>query len=150
VAWAFFGIGAAVVTAIAFAALGLIVGRLEGERSPAVYQLDEGVDWIVERLPGEVTSRLSYDDVRQVLLWHLDWFEEVGVSSPYGTELAGDGVISEGAVADSEAAVDAVVARCIETAATAGGGIEPVDVVCVLELQMRYLAHIGAVGSAAE
>lgn len=147
-AWVFFGIGSVIVAAIAFIALGVIVARLETERSPAVYRLDDVLDWVVERLPDEVTARLSYDDVRQVLLWHLDWFEEVGVASPHGTELAGDDVISEGAVANDEAAVDSIVARSLE----AGGGsaVEPVDVVCVLDLQMRYLAHIGALADAAE
>ena len=41
-----------------------------------------------------------------------------------------------------EAAADAVVARSI-----AAGGPDAVDVACVLDLQMRYLAEIGAVGN---
>ncbi len=146
--WVFFAIGAAVVLTVGFVAMGMVVGRLEHERAPAVYELDEALEWIVERLPEEVTARLSYDDVRRVLGWHLDWFEDVGVASPHGTELAGDKVISEGAVAADEAAVDAIVARSMRTG-PAEDRLEAVDVVCVLDLQMRYLAHIGALGSAA-
>ena len=50
----------------------------------------------------------------------------------------------EGAVAPEEAAIDAVVNRSI-----AEDGPDAVDVVCILDLQMKYLVAIGAVGSEA-
>ena len=52
---------------IAFVALGQTVGRLERERPPAVYELPDAVDWIADRLPDEVTARVSYHDVARVL-----------------------------------------------------------------------------------
>ncbi len=139
----FFAIGTVVVLGIAFVTLGWVLGRLEHERAPAVYRLEDAVEWIVDRLPDEITAQLSYGDVRKVLLWHLDWFTEIGVSSQHGNELAGDDMITHGAIAGDVAAVDAIVARGQQS------GIEAIDVVCVLDLQMRYLAHIGAVGSTA-
>lgn len=139
--WAFFLVGALAVVGIALVALGQVVGQLESERNPAVYELNDAVQWIAQRLPEEVTARVSYDDVALLLRWHLDWFHDVGVASPYGQELATDQVLVEGAVAADEAAIDAIVARSIAT-----GGPEAVDVVCVLDLQMQYLAAIGAVG----
>ena len=123
-------------------AVGKAVAELEGERTPAVYDLNDAVDWIAQRLPDEVTARISHDDVALVLGWHLDWFREVGVASLHGQELATDEVRTEGAVAADEAAIDAIVARSLASA-----GPEAVDVVCVLDLQMKYLAAIGAVGS---
>ena len=93
----------------------------------------------------EVTARLSYEEVATVVGWHLDWFGEMGTASRHGQELAGDEVRRPGAVAPDEAAVDAVVARSL-----AEGGPDPVDVVCVLDLQMRYLAAIGALGERAD
>ncbi|MEQ8840707.1 MAG: hypothetical protein RIB98_06975 [Acidimicrobiales bacterium] len=140
-----FIVGAVVVTAIAFVAVGQAVGRMAVERPPAVYDLHDAAVWIGDRLPDEVTARLSYDDVARVLGWHLDWFGEMGASSRYGQELAGEAVRTEGAIAPEDAAIDAVVARSL-----AENGPDAVDVVCVLDLQMKYLVAIGAVGSEAD
>jgi hypothetical protein len=139
--WVFFAVGAVLVVAIAFVAIGQVVGRMADERPLAVYDLNEAALWIGDRLPEEVTARLSYDDVGRVLGWHLDWFNEVGVSSRYGEELAGPQVRRDGAVAPQDEAVDVVVARSL-----AENGPEPVDIVCILDLQMQYLVAIGALG----
>ncbi len=141
-AWVFFVLGAAVVVAIAFFAVGKVTGEMASQRPPAIYELPLAVEWIADRLPDEVTARISYDDVTRILTWHLDWFTSVGVSSEHGQELGGTDVLHEGSVAIEEAAVDAVVAKSID----AGGAIDAVDVVCVLDLQMAYLREIGAVG----
>ena len=140
-----FIVGAIVVTAIAFVAVGQAVGRMADDRPPAVYDLHDASLWIGDRLPDEVTARLSYDDVAKVLGWHLDWFSDVGAASRYGQELAGDAVRREGSIAPDGAAIDAVVARSL-----AEDGPDAVDVVCVLDLQMRYLVAIGAVGEQAD
>lgn len=139
--WIFFLVGALAVVGIALVALGQAVGKLESERTPAVYELTDAVQWIAQRLPDEVTARVSFDDVALLLRWHLDWLQDVGVSSLHGQELATDQVLVDGAVAGDEAAIDAIVARSLAT-----GGPDAVDVVCVLDLQMKYLAAIGAVG----
>lgn len=142
--------GGVVVLAIAFVALGQAVARLELQHPPAVFEVVEAVRWIAARLPDEVTARVSYDDVEMVVGWHLDWFTDVGVSSEHGEELAGEGVVHEGAVAVEGVAIDAVVARAVAEAAAGGPDIDPVDVVCVLDLQMQYLQEIGAVSAAAD
>ena len=89
-----------------------------------------------------MTARITYDDVRRVLRWHLDWFETVGLATEFGEEL-GDEAVPDGGrvVADGEAAIDFVVGRAV-----AAGDPDPVDVVCILDLQIRYLDGIGAVG----
>lgn len=135
-------VGAVAVLAIAVAAVAIAVGRLENETAPSVYELEGAVDYIADRLPAEVTARVSYDDVRRVAGWHLDWFASVGLATEYGIEL-GDPAVDEDevTVADTDAAVDAVVARSLKS-----GGPEPVDVVCICELQMQYLTEIGAIG----
>lgn len=140
--WVFFILGAVAVVAIAVVALGVAVGRLEHETAPAIYELEDAVDYIAAELPDEVTARVSFDDLRTVLRWHLDWFGTVGLSTRYGQDL-GDEAVAEGewAVAGDDAAIEAVVARSL-----AEGGPDAVDVVCILDLQMRYLAEIGAVG----
>ena len=145
-AWVFFVVGAVVVVVIAFYAIGKVTGEMATQRPPAVYELPAAVDWIADRLPDEVTARISYDDVTRILTWHLDWFGSVGVSSEYGEELGGTKVLHEGSVAMEEAAVDSVVAKAV----AAGDVVDAVDVVCVLDLQMQYLREIGAVGETVE
>jgi len=149
-AWVFFILGAVVVLVIAFVALGQAVARLELQRPPAVFEVAGAVRWIATRLPDEVTARVSYDNVETIVGWHLDWFTDVGVSSKHGEELAGEDVVHEGAVAMEGAAINAVVARAVAEAATGGPDIDPVDVVCVLDLQMQYLHEIGAVSAAVD
>ena len=145
-AWVFFVFGALIVFVIAFYAVGRATGEMASQRPPAIYELPVAVDWIADRLPDEVTARISYDDVTRILTWHLDWFASVGVASEHGTELAGPEILHEGSVAIEDAAVDAVVAKSV----AAGEKIDAVDVVCVLDLQMAYLNKIGAVGTMVE
>ena len=128
--------------AIAIVVVTITTRQLKNQQQPAVYELPLALEWIAARLPDEVTARISYDDVEMLLRWHLEWFQEIGVASRHGQELATDKARLDGAVATDEAAIDALVARSL-----VAGGPEAVDVVCVLDLQMQYLVAIGAVGS---
>ena len=128
--------------AIAILVVTITTRQLTHQQKPAVYELPLALEWIAARLPDEVTARVSYDDVEMLLRWHLEWFQEIGVASRYGQELATEQARLAGVVATDDAAIDALVARSL-----AAGGPEAVDVVCVLDLQMKYLVAIGAVGS---
>ena len=132
-------IGTSMVVVIALVSVGRVVARMAGQSRPAVYELPDAVEWIADRLPNEVTARISYSDVARVLQWHLDWFAEAGLSSRYGEEIGGESAVDD-AVGVEDLAIDAVVARSL-----ASRGPEAVDVVCVLDLQMKYLEEIGAI-----
>ena len=125
-AWVFFVGGAVVVVAIALYAVGRMVSQLESERPSAVYELRAASEWIAARLPDEVTARLTFDELEQILGWHLDWFASVGATSEHGETIAGGDVVREGSVAMDDAAVDAVVAKAL----SAGESIDALDVVC--------------------
>ena len=80
--------------------------------------------------------------MRQVLLWHLDYFDHQGMASEYGQEL---GVYDEGeepVVAEEDESVQYVVGKTV----TEESDIESIDVFLVLDLQMQYLQQIGAIG----
>lgn len=143
----FLVLAAIIVFAIAAATVGSTVARLAAQPSTAVLKLDEAVEWIADRLPYEVAAQISHDDVDAILRWHLDYFDEVGLASEYGEELGGEVVPAdhEPVVAEADEAVDYVVAKAMED----GRGIEPLHVVCVLDLQLQYLDEIGAIGPAA-
>jgi hypothetical protein len=136
-------ITALVVFAIAAATVGTVVARLSGEASPAVFQVDAAVDWIADRLPFEVAAEISHDDVDRILRWHLDYFDDVGLVTEFGEELGGEAVASgdDPVVAEADDSVDYVVGRAMAE----GRGVTPLQVVCVLDLQLQYLDHIGAI-----
>jgi hypothetical protein len=131
------------VLAVAVFTVTVVSGRLANEPAPAVLRVEDAVDWIAERLPEEVTAQLSYDDVKRIVLWHLDWFTDVGLSSDFGEELGAvnfaDPVLVE---VDGEAAYDFVVERAIRERPE----LEPVHVVVVLDRHVAYLREIGALG----
>jgi hypothetical protein len=139
------GIAVFVTAAIA---VGAAVNRTAAQPPPAVLLLDDAVEWIADRLPFEVAAEISHGDVRRILLWHLDYFETIGLAAPHGAELGGEVVPVDqlDVVADEDAAVD----YAMERAAAEHSDISPLHVVCVLDLQMQYLRSIGAVGIEAD
>jgi hypothetical protein len=144
----FIVLAALIVFAVAAATVGSTVARLADQPSPAVLKVDDAVDWIADRLPFEISAEISHDDVRRILQWHLEYFDEVGLASEFGEELGGD-VVPVGAdpvVAEADDAVDYVVDRALAD----GHGLTSLQVVCVLDLQLRYLDEIGAIGPSAD
>src|SRR5262245_17111863 len=78
-------ITAVVIVALVFAVAAVVIGR-EARRLGAapkrpVFDLDEAVAWVAQHLPFEVSAVLSYDDVRRILDWHLEYLRIRGVSS---------------------------------------------------------------------
>jgi hypothetical protein len=130
-----------VVVAIALVAVGAATGRLASEPPTSVYDMDEAVHFVAGRLPDDVTATLSYDDVRALLGWHLDYLEEKGVAgrSDHDLETLPSGPI---VTADDEG-----VAYVLGRATDAGLDVDDVAIVEVLEGEQAYLQAIGAVGA---
>jgi hypothetical protein len=127
-----------VVAAIAvFVIAAVVVGRetvrLDREAPRPVFDLDEAVAWVADRLPDEVTALLSPDDVAQILEWSLECF---ATAEPDHDVAGGESVVED------EDAVAFVLARAgTDRSWTAG------QVTAVLTQQTAYLAAIGAVRS---
>jgi hypothetical protein len=137
-------IAALAVFAIAAATVGTVTARLAAQPPATILKVDQATEWIADRLPFEVAAQLSHDDVTRILRWHLDYFDEIGLASEFGEELAGEVVPVDHApvVAEDDASVDYVVQRAMAD----GAEVTPLQVVVVLDLQMRYLEEIGAIG----
>ena len=135
------------VVAIALGAVGSVSRELSNTPAPVVLDLIHEVDWIADQLPDEVAGRLSEDELKQVLYWHLEYvgyqgatedpdlvadFADVGVEVP-------DVDIP---VARLDDATDYVVERALAT----GDEISSLDAVVVLDLHIQYLGLLGAVG----
>ena len=91
-----------------------------------LYEVDEAVEFVASALPGELSARLSYEDVEALLGWHL-------------VHLAGRGDEGEVDIADDRAVAD-LAAR----AALDGRDISEADVRAVLAAEAEYLAAVGA------
>src|SRR4051812_28470529 len=133
---------AIVVGGIVFAIAAVVVGR-EARRLGAlpprpVFDLDEAVEFVANRLSFEVASQLTHDDVRQLLRWHLEYFRTRGVTAN------GDSGAPTGApvVVGGSETVDYLLQR----ASRAGLEVTPPQVHEVVEAQLTYLRTIGAVG----
>jgi len=129
---------ALVVFAIAVVTVGAVVNRLAAAPPTSVFDLDEAVHFVADRLPDDLTAELSYDDVRKLLQWHLDYLEEKGVATE-----ADVGALPSGPIIAGE---DEGVAFVLGRATDDGLEIDDVAVVEVLEAETAYLTAIGAIG----
>jgi hypothetical protein len=138
-AWVFVAVAAVLVVVIALVAVGRESFTMGAQPRQALFDLDEAVGFVADHLPGRVTARLSYDDVRRLLGWHLEYLRSRGV--PDRREVAaGNG--SDRVVIDEDEPVAFVLMR----AEAAGVDATADDVVAVLDAETAYLAAIGAIG----
>lgn len=135
----FIVLAALAVVAIGLVAVGRLAGQLAEQPRPAVYDRAEAVDFIADRLPDDVTAELSYDELAQLLQWHLDYLEERGVARAQGVDNVASGPLV--------AAEDDALAFVIGKATDAGLGVDDVVVVKVIEGNESYLEAIGAIGA---
>jgi len=126
------------VAVIAFYAVGREVVLLESRVQPAVFEVEEAIAFIADRLPPEVTARVSHDDVRWVLKADAAVLEEATA------EEVARGESDE--VLDQDGAVGRVLAR----AGDERPELADEDVVAILDVRLAYLQAIGAVGTEAD
>src|SRR5436190_12962164 len=75
-----FTVAAVLLTfAIAAGTIGREAHRLDAVAPRAVYNLDEAVDFVSDRLPPESQARLTPTEVEALLLAHLRWLHEQGL-----------------------------------------------------------------------
>lgn len=131
----------AMVFVIAAIAIGREAQRLGHVASEAVFDLDEAVEFVARHVPFEVSAKLSYDDVRQLIQWHMEHLRRTSGSGNGDGDHLGGPVVVAGAET-----VDHLLAR----ARAAGLDADGRDVHHVVEAEMTYLASIGALGGRAD
>lgn len=133
--WILLAIGTFVIAA---AAVGSVTGTLATLPRRSVYDLAEATHFVADRLPEDVTARLSYDDVEAVLGAHCDYLTARGMASGRAADDIGEElvVISE----------DDATAWIIGNLEDADLGIPDEDVVVVLEAEADYYRAIGMFG----
>lgn len=127
------------VLIVGLVAIGGLTGQLVGRPRTSVYDRAEAVDYVADRLPDDVTARLTYDELAQLLQWHLDYLADRGVARDQGD----DEIPEEPVVAVEDDAMAFVIGRAVE----ASLDVDDVAVVQVIEANESYLRAIGAFGT---
>lgn len=136
--WVFAVLTVLMVLAIALVAVGNVTEDLAVQPARSVFDLEEAVEFVSERMSFEATAVMSYEEVEQVLRWHLNFLHGRGLEldgTPI-TEVDADVLIHE----DDALAFVLGQAEENDTEIAAEHAVEVVDA------QMVYLEAIGAVG----
>lgn len=139
----FLVIGALLVFAIAAAFVGSEAFRLGHTPTTAVFDLDEAVGYVGERLTDEAAAGLTFDEVRALITFSLEHLRAKGISALPGEEIEIDELSPPVVVADDDA-VAVVLGRADEQ----GMVVTDAGVLEVLDLLLAHLVEIGAVGPA--
>jgi hypothetical protein len=142
VVWLFAVLAAVLVFAIAAATVGREAFRLGHQPPPTIFDLDEAVAQVADALPFEAQARLSYDEVRELIVAELDHLRASGVLAAPGRDVE----LPDGDTPDVLLADDDAVAFVLGRAEDAGLDVTDDDVYRVIAALHGYLADIGAVG----
>jgi hypothetical protein len=140
--WVFAVVAGLLTFAIAAGTIGREAHRLDAVAPRAVYNLDEAVDFVADRLPPESQARLTPPEVESLLIAHLQWLHEQGLQPDKAVDRRQDITDREVVISD-----DALVAYLLGAADEAGVELlDDVDAVNVVDAHLAYLDAIGAVG----
>lgn len=133
------------VFVIAAVVVGREARRLDAVAPRVVYQIDLAVDYVAAAIPAETQARLTLDELRELLLGHLNWLAE--------RNMMPRDVIDRRQHIDTPLVVDEthLAAFLLDEAVKRGVQLlDDVDVVHVLDAHNSYFAAIGAVGPKAD
>jgi len=135
-------VGAAIgVFLIAAVAIGREAHRLDSVAPRAVYELDEAVDFVCDRLPATSQARLTPEEVQSLLVIHMRWLHAKGLQP--------DRVVDRPQDIDQPVVVteDSLIAFLIGESEREGIDLlDDVDAVAVADAHLAYFEAIGAVG----
>ena len=142
---AFIVLAAVCTFVIAAVVVGREARRLDAVAPRVVYQEDQALSFVAQRLPAQTQARLTLEELGQLLTFHLRWLYEQGLQPDQVVDRRQD--IAEQVVVES----DTVAAYIIGEAERNGVAIlDDIDVVRVVDAHQQYFDAIGAVGPQAE
>lgn len=115
--------------------------RLDSFAPRVVYELEQATKFVADRLPKDTQARLTFEELRKLLVFHMRWMHQQGLQ-PAGVierrqDIAEEIVINEETVAAY--LLGAAEQNRIEI-------LDDVDVVHVVQAHLDYFDAIGAVG----
>ena len=142
--WVFVAVAAVLTFAIAAGVIGREAHRLDSVAPRTVYDIDEAVEFVADRLPAASQARLTPDELATMLALHLRWLHEKGLQPDRVVDRRQD-ITSTTIVTD-----DSVVAHLLGEADSNGITVlDDVDVVNVVDAHLAYFGAIGAIGPTA-
>jgi len=136
--WLWIVLAVVLTFVIAAVSIGLVSGSLARRPRRSVYDLEEAVDFVADRLPDDLTARLSFDELRSVLLFHCEYLARKGIASERTAEDVGSSLV----VVPDDEPLAYVLGRVEEE----GLEVADDDVVTILDVEVAYYDAIGAIG----
>jgi hypothetical protein len=140
--WVFVVLISLAVVIVGLVVVGRITGQLSAEPATSYVDLDDAVVWVGDRLSAETTAEISYDDVRSVLGWYLDYLADQGIARSDDITPAPVGPL----MADEDDALAWVLGR-MALAGDNAPALTDAQVVEICDVHRSYLLSIGAVRS---
>ena len=134
-------IAAALVFAIAAVTIGREARRLDSVALRVVYELEQATQYVADRLPSDAQARLTYAELRKLLVFHMRWLHDRGLQ-PEGVVDRRQDIVDEVVIDEQTVAaylLGAAEQNRIEI-------LEDVDVVHVVQAHLEYFNAIGAIG----
>ncbi len=134
-------IAAALVFAIAAAIIGREARRLDSVAPRAVYELEQATQFVADNLPSESQARLTYAELRKLLVFHMRWLHDQGLQ-PSGVVDRRQDIVDEVVIDEQTLTaylLDAAEKNNIEI-------LDDVDAVHVVKAHLKYFDAIGAIG----
>lgn len=132
------------VFVIASVVIGREAHRLDAVAPRAIYQLDEAVSFVAERLPPETQSRLTLDELNKLLVLHMAWMRGNGLQPQDVVDRPQD--ITDTVVVGEETLTAYLLGEAERAQIDV---LDDVDVVYVVRAHLDYFDAIGAVGPSA-
>jgi hypothetical protein len=134
-------VAAIAVFVVAAVAVGREARRLDAVAPRAVYQLDEAVDFVCDRLPPESQARLTPEEVEQLLVFHMQWLHTQGLQPDRVVDLPQS--IDEPVVITETSLIAYLLGEAERHDVDL---LDDVDAVNVVEAHLAYFDAIGAIG----
>jgi len=141
----FIVLSAVLVFVIAAGAVGREAHRLDAVAPRVVYEIEEAVQFVADRLSADTQARLTFDEVQVLLREHLNWMATKGLQPEKPVDQVQN--ISEPVVVDENTLTAHLLARAGERGVEI---VDDIDIVRVVDAHLAYFAAIGAVGPHAE
>jgi hypothetical protein len=141
ITWVFAVVAAVAVFVIAAVVVGREAHRLDAVAPRVVYNLDEAVDFVSDRVPPATQARLTPAEVEQLLVFHLRWLEAKGLRPADVTDRRQD--IAAPTVIDEDTLVGFILGESEREGVEL---LDDVDAVAVVDAHLEYFEAIGAVG----
>jgi hypothetical protein len=126
---------------IAAVVVGREARRLDSVAPRSVYIVDEAVEFVAEFLPAGTQSRLTPDELEQLLTFHMRWLHSKGLQPSNVVDRRQD--INTPVVVNEDTLTGYLLGEAERNGITI---LDDVDVVNVVDAHHAYFEAIGAVG----